>query len=85
MGIRLSGISSRCGIGLLALATCFGQTVVENPKKPSNPDAGRSVELIERMRIRDDGKEIVFREPPNQLQLGDDGSVCFANGFEHFK
>jgi hypothetical protein len=85
MGIPLSGISIRCGIGLLALATCIGQTVVENPKKPANPEAGRSVELIERMRIRDDGKEIVFREPPSQLQVGDDGSLYFANGFEHFK
>jgi hypothetical protein len=84
MGIPLSGISIRCGIGLLALATCIGQTVVENPKKPANPEAGRSVELIERMRIRDDGQEVVFKYP-YQLQIGDDGSVYFANGFEHFK
>jgi hypothetical protein len=84
MGIRLSWISIRCGIGLLALATCFAQTVVENPKKPSNPNAGRIVKLIEQMRIRDDGKEIVFKYP-NQLQIGGEGSVHFANGFEHFK
>ena len=84
MGIRLSGISSRCGIGLLALATCFGQTVVENPKKLSNPEAGRTVKLVERLRIRDDGKEVVFKYP-GQLQIGNDGSVYFASGFEHFK
>jgi len=54
------------------------------PEEAGNPDAGRSVELIERMRIRDDGQEVVFKYP-YQLQIGDDGSVYFANGFEHFK
>ncbi|NTV80966.1 MAG: hypothetical protein HGA24_06045 [Candidatus Aminicenantes bacterium] len=68
----------------MALATCFAQTVIENPKKPSNPNAGRIVKLIERLRIRDDGKEIVFKYP-YQLHIGGDGSVHFANGFEHFK
>ena len=76
--------STRLAIGLLASAICFGQTVVENPKQPSNPEAGRTVKLIEQMRIRDDGKEIVFKYP-YQLQVGDDGSIHFANGFEHFK
>jgi hypothetical protein len=77
-------ISARLAIGLLASAICFGQTVVENPKQPSNPEAGRTVKLLEQMRIRDDGKEIVFKYP-YQLQVGDDGSIHFANGFEHFK
>jgi len=71
-------------IGTLASSPCFGQTVVKNPKQPSNPKAGRTIKLIEQMRIRDDGKDIVFKYP-YQLQVGDDGSVYFANGFEHFK
>lgn len=80
-----SCVSVSWGIVLLASALCSGQTVIENPKKPSSPEAGRTIKLIEQLRIRDDGKEIVFREPPYQLQIGDDGSIYFANGFEHFK
>jgi hypothetical protein len=62
----------------------IGQTVIENPKKPSNPNAGRIVKLIEQMRIRDDGKEIVFKYP-DQLQVGDDGGLFFSCWPEYLK
>jgi hypothetical protein len=81
---NLLKIATRFLVCLLALAFCYGQVVIENPKHPSNPDAGRTVKLLERMRIHDDGKEIVFKYP-YQLQVGDDGGIHFANGFEHFK
>ena len=81
---RLRSILSLCSISLLASALCFGQKVIENPKKPTDPRAGRSVKLVERLRIRDNGNDIVFQYP-DQLQIGGDGSVHFANGFEHFK
>ncbi|MGA2533532.1 MAG: hypothetical protein ABSG19_10905 [Candidatus Aminicenantales bacterium] len=84
LGKDLLKISIRLSACLLATALCYGQVVVENPKQPTNPEAGRTVKLLEQIRIRDDGKEIVFKYP-DQLQIGDDGSVHFANGFEHFK
>jgi hypothetical protein len=69
---------------LLASALCYGQVIVENPKHPANPEAGRTVKLIEKMRIRDDGKEIVFKYP-DQLQVGDDGGIFFACWPEYLK
>ncbi len=69
---------------LLASALCYGQVVVENPKNPANPEAGRTVKLIEKMRIRDDGKEIVFKYP-DQLQVGDDGAIFFLCWPEYLK
>jgi hypothetical protein len=61
-----------------------GQTVIENTKRATNPEAGRTVKIREIMRIRDDGEKIVFKNP-YQLQVGDDGSIHFANLGEFFK
>jgi hypothetical protein len=56
----------------------LGQTLVENPKRPPNKNAGRIVPLDEVLRIRDNGDEAVFRSP-QQLSLGDDGSLYFLD------
>ena len=61
-----------------------GQILVNNPAHPINPAAGRTVKLVERMRIHDDGKEIIFKNP-YQLQVGNDGGIFFQDGFEYFK
>lgn len=52
------------------------QTMIENPDKPSSRNAGRTVVLDEVMRIRDDGKNAVFRNP-RYLTLLADGSLIF--------
>src|SRR5512136_149667 len=77
-------VSTRLAAILLASALSYGQTIVENPKKPANPEAGRTVKLVEKMRIRDDGKEIVFKYP-DQLQVGDDGGLFFSCWPEYLK
>ncbi len=74
----------RLAAGLLTAAIGFGQTVIENPDKPPNPSAGRTVKLRELIRIRDDGDKIVFKYP-YQLQIDDDGSIHFAGQGEYFK
>jgi hypothetical protein len=82
LGASLAAFS--VAYGSFRVAVDGGQTLVKNPDRPSNQASGRIVKLIERMRIRDDGKEIVFKYP-YQLQVGDDGAIHFANNFEHFK
>ncbi|MBN2199752.1 MAG: hypothetical protein JW747_07890, partial [Candidatus Aminicenantes bacterium] len=36
------------------------QAIIENPARPPAPNAGRTVELKEAWRIRDDGRDLVF-------------------------
>jgi hypothetical protein len=81
---HLSRVSTRLLAILLASGLSYGQTIVENPKKPANKGAGRTVKLVEKIRIRDDGREIVFKYP-DQLQVGDDGGVFFACWPEYLK
>jgi hypothetical protein len=82
----LLGIGIFAAVSLIALTSVisFGQTIIDNPKQPSSPTAGRTVKLRELIRIRDDGEKIVFKYP-YQLQVGDDGSIHFANLGEFFK
>lgn len=80
----LSRVSTCLLAILFASALSYGQTIVENPKKPANPEAGRTVKLVEKLRIRDDGKEIVFKYP-DQLQVGDDGGLFFSCWPEYLK
>lgn len=53
-----------------------GQVVIDNPEKPKNKLAGRLIQLEEVMRIRDDGKNFVFRNPTQISEL-QDGSILF--------
>jgi len=50
------------------------QPIIENPKKPISPNAGRVLQLKEVMRIRDESPKFFFREP-YELQTSSDGSV----------
>jgi len=53
-----------------------GQVVVDNTEKPKNKAAGRIIQLEEVMRIRDDGKNFVIRNPQQISEL-EDGSIIF--------
>jgi len=61
-----------------------GVTVVRNPKKPLSNNAGRVLGLEEVIRIRDDGKQIVFKAPFG-LQIGADGSFYFYDNWQLYK
>ena len=62
----------------------LGQIVIDNPGKPKSKNAGRTVILEEVMRIRDDGKNIVFRGP-QRFSLSDDGSIFFFDTLYLYK
>jgi hypothetical protein len=59
---------------ILASSLTFAQTVIENPAKPDNPRAGRTVTLQEVMRIEDTGKDFTITGVYG-LQASADGSV----------
>jgi hypothetical protein len=66
-------------IPLLALASrADGQTRVDNPGRALSKNAGRVVNLVEILRIRDDGEAAVFKSP-RFFQLGPDGSLHFVD------
>jgi hypothetical protein len=64
-------------MGILAGET-LGQIVIDNPDKPKSKNAGRAVMLEEVIRIKDDGKEIIFRNP-QRFSLSEDGSIFFLD------
>ena len=78
-------------IGPLMIAVCllaanFGisQTDIKNPSKPLAKNAGRTIILREIMRIKDDGKETIFRGP-SDLQIGEDGAIYFYDGLSLYE
>lgn len=64
-------------VGILA-RDALGQIIIKNPDRPKSKNAGRTVILEEVMRIRDDGKEIIFRGP-QRFSLSEDGSIFFLD------
>ena len=52
------------------------QTRVDNPARALSKNAGRIVNLVEVLRIRDDGETAIFKMP-RKLALGPDGSLYF--------
>jgi hypothetical protein len=71
---------------VLILITCFvavvsfiqAQKIIENPVTPISTEAGRVVLLEEVMRIKDDGKNIIFKLP-KKMSLCEDGSILFLD------
>lgn len=59
----------------------YGQILISNPAKPENKKSGRTVELTEALRIRDDGKNIVFRNPQDLSVLNDRSLIFFDYPF----
>jgi hypothetical protein len=54
------------------------QTRVDNPARALSKNAGRIVNLVEVLRIRDDGEAAVFKSP-RFFKLGPDGSLHFVD------
>jgi len=54
------------------------QIVIENPEKPLSKNGGRVIQLEEVMRIKDDGYEIIFKNPKD-LSLSEDGSILLTD------
>lgn len=75
MMVRITPALVSAGIFLALLSAASGQApIVENPARPSSPDAGRIVKLEEVWRISDEGKEFFF-DRPGAYQIGADGSL----------
>ena len=69
---------------ILVASSAYAQKIIENPRKPLNPEAGRTIALREVLRIRDDGKDIVFKYP-GALQIGSDGGIYVFQMPSHLK
>jgi hypothetical protein len=62
---------------VLASSFAIAQTIIENPAKPDNPRAGRTVTLQEVMRIEDTGKDFYIKYVFG-VRVAPDGSI-FVN------
>ena len=61
-------------------AFLFPQKLVENPEKPSSPNAGRILRLKEELRITDDQGGFYFKNPTN-IKISPDGNLfCCDEG-----
>lgn len=59
---------------LLLPLILHSQLVIENPEDPSNPEAGRTLEIQEVLRITDEGGQFFFQYP-RDIKVGPDGSI----------
>ena len=83
---RVAGSRTWAGVLLVLLAVtpiAFGQ-VVENPAKPKAKNAGRTLQLTEVWKIKDDEGGFFFKYP-NSLQVADDGSIFVADADQLLK
>lgn len=62
---------------LVCTLLSFSQDIIKNSEKPLNTESGRIVKLEEVLRIKDDGEEVVFRNPRDFSQLNDGSLICF--------
>lgn len=68
----------------IAFSFASAQEIIENPKNPLNKDAGRIVQLEEVLRIRDDGKKVIFKLP-SRLKIGPENGIYFKNNRSLYK
>jgi len=59
---------------LLFLPLVYSQKIIENPKKPLNPNAGRILKVKEILRIKDQGEEFFFKRP-QFVKVSEDGFI----------
>ena len=52
----------------------YTQEIIENPKKPTNPNAGRILKIQEELRITDEGGEFYF-VGPRYIKVAPDGTI----------
>jgi len=69
---------------LLLFSLIFSQEVIENPKKPLNPYAGRILEVKEVLRITDEGEEFFFKRP-RFLKVAEDGCLFLYDSNQFLK
>ena len=67
-------IVSRLLFLLIITSVSFAQEIIENPKNPTNPNAGRILKIQEVLRITDEGGEFFFQYPTN-VQVAPDGTI----------
>jgi hypothetical protein len=58
----------------------LAQTVIENPEKPLNKNAGRTLKLVEELRITDESGVFYFRSP-DDLRITKDGHIYIADPY----
>jgi hypothetical protein len=63
---------------LIPAVALSAQDIVENPDKPSSPNAGRILPLKEIMRITDEEGRFFFKQP-GCLSVGGDGSIYYGD------
>jgi len=71
----------------LVLLLCLpisSQQVVENSDMPTNKNASRIVKLEEVLRIKENGKDIIFSYPYD-LQIGPDNGIYFYDSWQLYK
>jgi hypothetical protein len=66
------------------VVTSQGQTIIENPEKPLNKNAGRVIHLKEILRIKDEGKDFYFKIPW-QIDIAPEGSIFVKDGVKLYK
>lgn len=71
-------------IYFFAIITCFAQQIVQNSDKLTSKTAGRIVMLEEVLRIKEDGKDIIFSYPYD-LQIGPDDGIYFYDNWQLHK
>ncbi len=59
---------------LIITSVSFTQEIIENPKKPTNPNAGRILNIQEVLRITDEGEEFYFAGP-RYIKEAPDGTI----------
>jgi len=69
---------------LLLFSFIFSQEIIENPKKPLNPNAGRILEVQEVLRIKDQG-EVFFFKRPQFLKVAENGYTFLYDSNQFLK
>lgn len=59
---------------LIITSVMYTQEIIENPEKPTNPNAGRILNIQEVLRITDEGGEFFFQYPTN-VKVAPDGTI----------
>lgn len=67
-------IGLRLLLCLIITSFMYAQEVIENPEKPTNPNAGRILNIQEVLRITDEGGEFYF-VGPRYIKVAPDGSI----------
>jgi hypothetical protein len=91
---QLAGRFIGCWLTLTAVFTLFlifsrpryvlAQFVIDNPAKPPKKNCGRTVRLDEVFRIKDDGKNVIFKGRVD-VDLSDDGAIFILASDHLFK